>query len=116
MDQLPAGPCRRLGADLVIGVDVARELEQDYSLESGLDIIRRTNSITRSILTGLQRQEADLLITPEVGSLSWIRFDCTDECIKLGETAAREALPAITDKIAAMEPSLISRLFTHRSS
>ncbi len=113
VDQLPVGPCRRLGADLVIGVDVARELEQDYSLESGLDIIRRTNSITRALLTKLQSREADIIVTPEVGSLSWNRFDCTDECIKLGETAAREALPAIDDKLRALDPSLFSRLFGH---
>jgi len=116
VDQLPAGPCRELGADLVIGVDVARELEQDYSMESGLDIIRRTNTITRAILTGLQSREADILIAPDVGSLSWVRFDCTDECIKLGEIAAREALPGIADKLAAMEHSFFTRLFAHKSS
>jgi NTE family protein len=114
VDQLPAGPCRRLGADLVIGVDVARELEQDFSLESGFDIIRRTNSITRTILTRLQSREADILIAPEVGRLSWARFDCTEECVKLGETAAREALPAIADKLASME-SFLSRLFASRN-
>ena len=114
VDQLPAGPCRKLGADLVIGVDVARELEQDYSLETGLDIIRRTNSITRSILSSLQSREADILIAPEVGSLSWVRFDCTDECIKLGETAAREVLPAIENKLAELRPSLLSRLLNRQ--
>ncbi len=114
VDQLPAGPCRRLGADLVIGVDVARELELEYSLESGLDIIRRTNSITRTILTRLQSREADIIITPEVGSLSWTRFDCTDECIKLGEAAAREALPAIKNRLAELHPSLLGRLFGHK--
>lgn len=116
VDQLPAGPCRRLGADMVIGVDVARELELDYTLESGLDILRRTNSITRTILTRLQSREADIIIAPEVGSLSWTRFDCTDECIKLGEVAALEALPTIKNKIAELHPSLFARLFPHKSS
>ena len=110
VNQLPVGPCRKLGADLVIGVDVARELEQDYSLETGLDIIRRSNSITRTVLTNLQSREADILITPEVGRLSWTRFDCTDECIHLGETAAREVLPAIEKKLAELQPSLLARL------
>jgi len=110
VDQLPAGPCRQLGADLVLAVDVAKELEQEYSLETGLDVIRRTNSITRSTLTRLQSKEADILITPDVGKLSWVRFDCIESCIKLGEEAARKALPAIKRELAKQEPSMISRI------
>jgi len=93
----------------VIAVDVANELEQEYSHESGLDLIRRSNSITRTILTRLQSRQADIIITPDLGQLSWVSYECIDSCIKLGETAARKELPAIKKKIASLKHPLISQ-------
>jgi NTE family protein len=95
VNQLPAGPCRRLGADVVIAVDVAMELEQDYSVDTGLDIIRRVNAITRYRLTALSRRDADVVITPQVGQVNWTSFSCIEECILRGEEAAEKALSAI---------------------
>lgn len=95
VNQLPAGPCRQLGSDVVIAVDVARELEQDYSVYTGLDIIRRVNAITRYTLSNLHRLDADLVISPQVGEVSWTSFGCVEECIRRGETAGDNALPAI---------------------
>ena len=112
VNQLPAGPCRDFGADLVIAVDVANELQQEFSHESGLDLIRRSNSITRNLLTRMQSREADILITPDVGKLSWVSYECIDSCINIGETAARKELPAIKKKIAEGRSSLISHFFS----
>jgi NTE family protein len=95
VNQLPAGPCRRLGADVVIAVDVAMELEQDYSVDTGLDIIRRVNAITRYRLSALSRRDADVVITPQVGQVNWTSFSCIEECIVRGEEAAEKAVSAI---------------------
>ncbi len=95
VNQLPAKPCMDLGADLVIAVAVARELEQDYSIDSGLDILRRANAITRSTLSTLHMKDADYIITPEVGDISWAGFECVDECLNRGEVAAVKSLPVI---------------------
>jgi NTE family protein len=95
VNQLPAGPCRRLGADAVIAVDVSLELEQDYSIDTGLDIIRRVNAITRHTLNAVHRMDADLVISPQVGQVSWTSFNCIEECIRRGEEAAEKAIPAV---------------------
>ena len=95
VNQLPAGPCRKLGSDVVIAVDVARELEQDYSVDTGLDIIRRVNAITRCTLSNLHRLDADLVVSPQVNEVSWTSFSCIEDCIRRGETAAEKAVPAI---------------------
>ncbi len=92
VNQLPAGPCRKLGADVVIAVDVARELEQDYTVDTGLDIIRRVNAITRHTLSRVHVRDADLVISPQVETVSWTSFGCIEECIRLGEDAAEKSL------------------------
>lgn len=95
VNQLPAGPCRELGADIVIAVDVARELEQDYSVDTGLDIIKRVNAITRYRLSDLHRRDADLVISPLVTDINWTSFHCIEECIRHGEEAAEKALSGL---------------------
>jgi NTE family protein len=94
VNQLPAGPCRKLGADVVIAVDVARELEQDYTVDTGLDIIRRVNAVTRYTLSRVHLRDADLVISPQVETVSWTSFGCIEECIRRGEAAAEKALSA----------------------
>jgi len=108
VDQLPVSPCRRLGADFVIGVDVAKELQHDNSLNNAFDILRRTNAITRHTLYRLQVKEADLVISPDVGEIHWADFDSLDRCIRLGREAAERSLPAIRNLLKRR--SLFSRL------
>jgi len=88
VDQLPVTVCRELGMNFVVAVNVARELEQDYSTDTGLDILRRTNAITRTVLNRMQAKEADILIEPEVGEISWAGFGCVDDCVTRGRDAA----------------------------
>jgi NTE family protein len=99
VDQLPVQVCRELGVKFVVAVNVARELEQDYSSETGLDILRRTNAITRNILNQMQAKEADVLIEPEVGEISWAGFGCVEECVARGRLAAEAVLPGLLKKL-----------------
>jgi len=99
VDQLPVTVCRDLGMKFVIAVNVARELEQDYSTETGLDILRRTNAITRTVLNRMQAKEADILIEPEVGDISWAGFGCVDDCVDRGREAAERMRSELRRKL-----------------
>jgi NTE family protein len=110
VNQLPTKPCRDMGADVVIAVNVASELEQDFDLDTGLDILHRMNSITRNTLTRLQGRSADLVISPDVGKFSWTSFECIEGCMLLGEKAANNAIPAIKKHLKE-HPSLFERFF-----
>lgn len=110
VDQLPVAPCRGLGADIVIAVDVAKELEHDYSLSNAFQILRRTNAITRNTLYQLQMKDADLVISPDVGGVHWADFECVEVCIKKGVEAAEDSLPAIRSLFK--KPSIISRFLS----
>lgn len=109
-NQLPTKPCRDMGADVVIAVDVASELEQDFDLDTGLDILRRMNAITRNTLTKIQSESADIIISPDVGTVSWTSFECIEGCMLLGEKAAKKSIPSIK-KYLKGHPSLFERIF-----
>ncbi len=110
VNQLPTSACSKLGADFVIGVDVAGELEQEFSTDTGLDILQRTNAITRATLTKLKSKDADVIIIPDMGNVSWATFECVGGCFLQGEEAARKALPEIRKKYAE-KSSLVRRFF-----
>lgn len=98
VNQLPVDTARALGADFVIAVNVARELEQDFSTDTGLDIIRRANAITRTVLNDIQSKDADGIIDPEVGSISWAAFGCIEECMQLGRVATEQFLEVFEEQ------------------
>ena len=93
-------PARRLGADVVIAVDVAHEVEDTAELTRGLDVLLRANALTRTALKQLQLREADVVIRPDVERFHWADFGCLKDAVEAGEVAAREALPEI---LAAVE-------------
>jgi len=95
VDRVPVHVVREMGADLVIGVDVAEGLEDVEDLSTGLGLVLRTNEISRLTLTQWQLREADLVIAPEVSTIHWSDFGQVDECLRAGEQAAREKLGEI---------------------
>lgn len=111
VNQLPVDTCRSLGADYVIAVNVVRELEQDFSTETALDIIRRTNSITRTVLNQIQAEKADATIDPEVGDISWTDFGSIERCTELGRQAAEEFVEVYSKSLLEEKSSLFSKFF-----
>jgi len=99
VDRVPVHAVREMGADLVIGVDVAEGLEDVEDLSTGLGLVLRTNEISRLTLTQWQLREADLVIAPEVSTIHWSDFGQVDECLRAGEQAAREKLGEIKNLV-----------------
>ncbi len=98
IDLVPVRPSREMGADIVIAVDVADTMEDSEEFNIGLAIIFRANDITRTALSQLQLEEADVVITPKIGC-HWSDFSHMDECLQAGEKAAREKLELIRSLI-----------------
>ncbi|MBU0480298.1 MAG: patatin-like phospholipase family protein [Proteobacteria bacterium] len=112
VNQLPVDTCSSLGADYVIAVNVGKELEQDFSTETALDIIRRTNAITRTVLNEMQARAADAIIEPEVGDISWAQFGCIEDCMRRGRVAAEEFIEVYKENSKSDMPSFFKKLFT----
>lgn len=112
VDKVPVEIALRLGADVVIAVDVSREIEdtRDFELH-GTAITGRAESILSATLKRVQTRFADVLIRPEVESLHWADFTASRRAIELGEQAASEKLAEIHRAIRAGRWRRLKRLF-----
>jgi NTE family protein len=111
-EPVPVDLARKLGADRVIAVNVIPDVTEraqhpgteaiDRSREPNIihTIIQSLHIGTYSLVrSGLDK--ADVVIEPEVAHIGAGDFRRAQECMLLGETAAREALPRIKRLLAA---------------
>lgn len=89
-------PAFRLGADIVIGVDISADLEEVKDYE-GFDVVIRATMIKDAVLTALHRRMADIVIDPDVKKIHWADFEAAEYCIEAGDKAATRAAPAIRE-------------------
>ena len=102
---VPIDAAREMGADIVIAVDL---------LSSGATFRRPARTafgmLFNSALTLLrvvsknQTKEADLTIVPKIGHIRPDRLNQTEECMRLGEEAARESIDQIRQLINGSRP------------
>lgn len=95
IDRVPVRPLREMGADLIIAVDVADDLEEVEDLSTGLGIFLRSYEINRIALSRWQLQEADLVISPEMSNVHWADFGHLDQCLQAGREATQKKMPTI---------------------
>lgn len=95
--KVPVLAAFRMGADVVIGVDISSEIRDTRQFNRGWHIFVRASSITESILKRFQCRMADILIRPKVGSVHWADFGRARECMVRGYEAAVEHIEAIKE-------------------
>ena len=93
--KVPVLPAFQMGADIAIGVDISREIDDTRALRKGFDIMVRANAIKGEALKRLQCCFADVMIEPDVAHVHWADFSALDDAIAAGERAAEIAVPAI---------------------
>jgi NTE family protein len=82
-----------LGADIIIAVYLeAGNLEEPRTFT---DVLSRSFNIIQRHADLAWRQQADVIIEPDVKPFVWDDFSKANEMIAAGEAAAHEALPAI---------------------
>ena len=96
---VPVKAAAAMGMDLVFAVYVPGKLVSEPP-RSVFDILYRSSEIMMHQLDGIQLQQADFILAPEVGDVGTLQFSRVEECIKKGEAAARKALPALHRIIA----------------
>src|SRR5215475_1561760 len=88
-----------LGADIVIAVYLeAGSLEHP---RTAADVISRSFTIIQRHADLAWRQQADVIIEPDVKPFVWDDFTRTDDLIAAGESAAQAAIPEILKAFAA---------------
>ncbi|MDZ4164104.1 MAG: patatin-like phospholipase family protein [Smithellaceae bacterium] len=92
---------RKLGADIVIAVDIAADL--DISKPEGtIDTILQSINIMYAKLSAAQLARADVAIKPKVGYIGSSDLEKRHEAIMEGEKAAMAELPAIQQIITRL--------------
>lgn len=96
LNPTPVDVVRRMGADIVIAVDLAHA-GTVCNITNMFDVIIQSIDIMERQLSKYRQNYCDVLIRPSVAHISPSSFDRIDECIAIGEQAAREALPQIKE-------------------
>jgi NTE family protein len=97
VNNLPVDIARSMGAEVVIAVDSSSKLETREKLTSLVEIMSQSISIEVHKESRRQAALADLVITPDTSAYSFTDFPKMTEIVRIGEEAAREALPHIRE-------------------
>lgn len=99
VQNLPVSAARAMGVDVIIAVDVGTPLASREALASMVQITNQVATILTNAGAAEQRhalRPGDVLITPDLGSLSSTDFERSIEAVLVGEAAAREASDALS--------------------
>jgi NTE family protein len=90
---VPVDGAQLLGADIVIAIYL--ESGGIENPRTAVDIISRSFNIIQRHADIAWREQADVIIEPDVSAFAWDDFTKTPELIRAGEEAARKAVPDI---------------------
>jgi len=99
VERVPLTVLREMGADVILGVDVA--LKPGNPRVTGMyDVIYQTIEIMEDHIFRAKASAADVLITPQVGHYPALRLEHVSDIIEEGRRAARQKLPEIQALLA----------------
>lgn len=102
INNFPADHLKKMGADIIIGVDVQRELFKKTELNSVVTILKQISTLTREDINARNRLLCDILIRPNTPGASTLNFSMADSIIRTGERCARlqwDALKKLSDQL-----------------
>ena len=97
---IPVSSTRRLGCDIVIGVDISAR-PSFQSTETLPQVLLQTFAIMGQKLAEGELRQADFQIRPTLGDLGATSFEARKRSIDEGEKAMRAQLPALLARLAA---------------
>ena len=109
LNAVPVAAARRLGADLVIGVDVNPDLPPFVEPRNALDVVFRADMVARFALARRVLDTADLVLTPENGVSHWADFSQVEHSIANGRREAQRHLGTLQRLLAERRRSPLLR-------
>jgi NTE family protein len=117
-DNMPVDIAREMGADIVIAVECRRQLPDSATeLGNGLDVTNQTVSLFIEENMIPSRENADLLIRPDLSAHGRLSFADAASLISEGEAGARAQgadISALAARIAASRPLVSPELEPNR--
>lgn len=99
-DPVPVSIARKMGADIVIAIDISQRPEDHAGASGIIDMLTQSIRIMRQSILTHELRAADVVIHPPI-NLSSFDFSAErkQELLKAGESAARAALPQIREQL-----------------
>ena len=92
IDALPTEVAKKYGADLTIAVDVGAKVDRIEKCQTAAQVFMRLYDVGEPLMRHYSKQQADLVIRPDVAGISWYDFASPEELIRLGRVAASRYL------------------------
>jgi len=111
-NNFPIDEMKKIGADIIIGVDVQGELFKKEKIKSALDVLSQITSYQMYQKNPLQIANTDVYIRPDISLYSVVSFDEANQIVAKGQEAS---LPFLTvfDSIAALQVQKKKRFKKH---
>jgi NTE family protein len=95
---VPTTPAKNAGCDRVIGVYLRSNLMDGLpGPRHVFDVVGQCFSIAQARMSEIWQKDADLMLEPDVTGFAYDCFDHSAELVKIGEKAARAAMPRIRE-------------------
>lgn len=98
---VPVRLCRRLGAEVVLAVDICAPLVNPLPSYSGFDVVRRILSMQTDTLNRQETSHADMVLKLDASDVFWADFGRIDELVERGREAAGKEIDRLRDLLAA---------------
>lgn len=95
---VPAAVARRLGAEVVIAVDISAR-PRNQELPGTIDVLLQTFTIMGNKIAETELKQADVVIRPDISSIKGTDFASRNIAILEGERAAQAALADIRRRL-----------------
>jgi NTE family protein len=99
---VPVRFAREMGADFIIAVNISTQTDTQATLSS-LEVLMQTFSIMGQRLNHYELKDADIVISPSLGTMGSGDFNSRNLAILAGEQAAAAAMPQIKAKLKAKQ-------------
>lgn len=105
---VPVEQARQMGAELVLAVDISSAPESETGSDA-LRVLLRTFTIMGSSINRLTLAGADVVVRPPLSGMGSADFSNRQRAIQAGREAMRAALPALRERIKALERPQVPR-------
>ena len=99
---VPVRFAREMGADFIIAVNISTQTDSQATLSS-LEVLMQTFSIMGQRLNHYELKDADVVITPSLGTMGGGDFNSRNLAILAGEQAAAAVMPQLKAKLKARQ-------------
>ncbi len=104
---VPTRPLREMGADRVLAIHLRGQWSKGGAPRHLFDVIGQSFAIAQDMMRHLWQGAADVVVEPDVAGFAYDDFKRSDELIRSGEVAMRQAMPEVRKWLETSAESMV---------